>query len=150
MPTVSRSLTIAAPPQAVWEVVGDPHHFPRWWPRVARMEAVSDERWTQVLLTRRGKPVRADFQLLESHPPQAGVGRRTWAQQLPGTPFGRVLDESITEVALEPDGAGGTRVTIAQRQRLRGYSRTGRFQLRRAATSVLDEALAGLARLHEG
>jgi uncharacterized protein YndB with AHSA1/START domain len=149
MPTISRSRTIPAPPQDVWEIVADPHHLPRWWPRVARVEDVGAERWTQVLMTRRGKPVRADFELLESQPPAAGIGRRMWEQRLAGTPFGRVLEESITEVVLEPD-AGGTRVTIAQRQQLRGYSRTGRFQLRRAAGSLLAEALDGLARIHGG
>jgi len=149
MATVSRSRTIPAPPQAVWEVVADPHHLPRWWPRVARVEDVGEEHWTQVLMTRRGKPVRADFRLIASEPPAAGIGRRTWSQQLAGTPFGRVLEESITEVVLAPD-AGGTRVTIAQHQRLRGYSRTGRFQMRRASGSVLAEALAGLARIHGG
>ena len=37
-------------------------------------------------------------------------------------------------------------MTITQQQKLRGYSRTGGFMLRRATRSKLDEALDGLAR----
>jgi uncharacterized protein YndB with AHSA1/START domain len=140
MPTASRSRSIAAPPDEVWAIVADPHHLPRWWPKVARVEGVTDELWTQVLMTRKGKPVRADFRLLQSQPPN----RQAWEQLLVGTPFERVLDESVTEIVLEAQ-AGGTLVTLAQRQKLKGYSRTGRFQLRRATVRILDEALDGLA-----
>ena len=51
-----------------------------------------------------------------------------WEQELAGTPFERVLGESVTEIVLERVD-GGTRVTIEQRQKLRGYSRTGGFML---------------------
>ncbi|MGH2855564.1 MAG: SRPBCC family protein, partial [Solirubrobacteraceae bacterium] len=40
MPTTQRTRTIAAPAGEVWELVSDPHHLPRWWPRVARVEGV--------------------------------------------------------------------------------------------------------------
>ncbi len=113
------------------------------------MEDVQPDRWTQVFITKRGRPVRADFRLLESEPPgpgDDGVARRSWEQELPGTPFERVLHEAVTEVLIEPDGAD-TRVTIALRQRLRGYSRTGGLLLRRATGKKLDEALEGLSRI---
>jgi uncharacterized protein YndB with AHSA1/START domain len=137
-----RSRTIAAPQQRVWQVLEDPHHFPRWWPGVTRMEGVGPQGWTQVFTTKKGRPVRVDFRLLESDPPW----RRVWEQEIPGTPFERVLIESITEVALEPVD-GGTRVTVEQRQKLKGYSRTGGMMLRRATSKKLDEALDGLERL---
>jgi hypothetical protein len=38
-------------------------------------------------------------------------------------------------------------VTIEQRQRLRGYSATGGFMLRRATGRKLEEALDGLERI---
>jgi uncharacterized protein YndB with AHSA1/START domain len=139
MPTTTFTRTIPAPPQRVWSVLEDPHHMPRWWPGVTRVEAVEDERWTQVFMTKRGRPVRADFHLTLSEAPW----RRTWEQEVTGTPFERVLDESITEVVLEP-ADGGTLVTIVQRQKLRGYSRTGGFLLRRATKGKLQEALEGL------
>ena len=106
------------------------------------MEGVEDDRWTQVFMTKKGRPVRVDFQLLASEPPW----RRTWEQEIAGTPFERVLNESITEILLEPV-PDGTRVTIEQRQKLRGYSRTGSFMLRRATAAKLDEALVGLQRI---
>jgi uncharacterized protein YndB with AHSA1/START domain len=141
MASARRSRTVAAAPQAVWELIEDPHHMPRWWPGVTRMETVEADRWTQVFVTKKGKPVRLDFHLLASEPPW----RRMWEQEIPGTPFERVLDESVTEIFLEPDERG-TRITIEQRQKLRGYSRTGGFMMRRAASAKLDEALEGLDR----
>ena len=69
-----------------------------------------------------------------------------WEQELPGTPFARVLSESVIELTLEPSG-DATTVTIAHQQKLRGYSRTGGLMLRRATSSRLDEALDGLAEL---
>jgi hypothetical protein len=109
------------------------------------MEGVSDDRFTQVFTTKKGRPVRLDFQLLESEPPR----RRAWSQELHGTPFERVLREAVTEVLLEPEQAA-TRVTIAQRQKLRGYSRTGGLLLRRATNAKLDEALDGLEQICAG
>jgi hypothetical protein len=106
------------------------------------MEGVGQDRFTQVFKTKRGRPVRMDFRVLASEAPW----RRTWEQELLGTPFERFLNESITEVVLEPVD-GGTRVTLAQRQKLRGYSRTGGFLLRRATAKTLDEALAGLEQI---
>jgi hypothetical protein len=116
--------------------------MPRWWPGVERMEAVEDDRFTQVLKTKRGRPVRADFRVVLSEPPWT----RSWSQEVAGTPFERVLTESVVEVRLEP-APGGTEVTISQQQKLRGYSRTGGILLRRATVSKLDEALDALARI---
>lgn len=105
------------------------------------MEGVEDDRWTQVHMTKKGRPVRIDFTLRASDPPW----RRLWEQEIEGTPFERVLGEAVTEVVLEPH-ANGTKVTIEQRQKLRGYSRTGGFLLRRATNGKLDQALDGIAR----
>lgn len=145
MPTARRSRTIAASPDQVWRVVADPHHMPRWWPLVTRVESVADDEFTQVLSTRKGRLVRADFRILVSEPPgqQTAIGRRVWEQEVGGTPFERVLGEAITEVVLEPD-EGATKVTIVLTQRLRGYSRTGGFLLRRATRAKLGEALEAL------
>jgi carbon monoxide dehydrogenase subunit G len=142
MAATRRSRNIEATPERVWEVIQDPHHMPRWWPGVTRMEDVQDDRFTQVFTTKKGRPVRVDFHVLASDSP----ARRCWEQEVVGTPFERVLNESITELFLEPDGPG-TRVTIEQRQKLRGYSRTGGFMLRRATRKRLDEALDGLERI---
>jgi uncharacterized protein YndB with AHSA1/START domain len=142
MATAHRSRMLPASQQQIWEVIADPHHLPRWWPGVARMEGVQDDRFTQVFTTKRGRPVRADFRVVGSDPPWM----RAWAQEIPGTPFERVLNESIVEIHLAP-GEAGTEVTITQRQKLRGYSRTGGFLLRRATAAKLDEALDGLARI---
>jgi uncharacterized protein YndB with AHSA1/START domain len=149
MPTTRRSRRLAVSPARVWEVVGDPHHLARWWPEVRRMEGVADDRFTQVFMTKKGRMVRADQFLLEVEPPAPDGGepaRICWTQEIEGTPFERVLEESITEVVLEGVD-GGTLVSISQTQKLRGYSRTGGFLLRRATRRKLDQALDGLERV---
>jgi uncharacterized protein YndB with AHSA1/START domain len=140
MATARRTRKLAAPQQQLWELIADPHHLPRWWPGVERMEAVEQDSFTQVFKTKRGRPVRADFRVLQSEAPWV----RAWEQEIPGTPFERVLNESIIEIRLEP-AEGGTEVTISHLQKLRGYSRTGGLMLRRASGAKLDEALDGLA-----
>lgn len=145
MPTVRRSRTLSVPPEDVWTVVGDPYHLPRWWPRVTRVEGVDPGRFTEVLMTKKGRAVRADYRLTELSPPQ----RAGWAQELEDTPFERLLSEAVTEVELAPAGEG-TRVTITLREGLRGWSRFAGFLFRRAARRRLDEALDGLVEMHDG
>lgn len=152
MPVVRRSRTVDAPAEQVWEVVSDPYHMPRWWPDVRRMEAVEDDRFTQVFATKKGRAVRMDFRLLASEPPGVGSekpGRRAWEQELAGTPFERVLGQAVTEVVLEPAGER-TRVTIALTQKLRGFSRSGGFLFRRATRTRVDQALRGLEEVVTG
>jgi carbon monoxide dehydrogenase subunit G len=144
MPTARRSRTVAAPPERVWEVVGDPHHLPRWWPKVARVEAVSDTHFTEVLSTQDGRSLRADFRVVDSRAPE----RRAWEQELAGTPFERVFAAASTEVKLLPEG-DGTRVTVVVHQQVRGSARLGGFMVRRATGRLLDEALDALEALHE-
>jgi uncharacterized protein YndB with AHSA1/START domain len=152
VPSVSRSRTIALPVAELWELIGDPHHLPRWWPRVERVEDVEGEAFTEVMRTAKGKLVRADFRVLQSDEAERSV---TWEQQLEGTPFARLLSEARTRVTLEPLQAdtalaapADTRVTIELHQRLTGFfPRFGGFMVSRAAGKTLDEALDGLERI---
>jgi uncharacterized protein YndB with AHSA1/START domain len=149
--TANRSRVLSAPVAEVWKIVEDPYQMPRWWPEVERMEGVEEDRFTQVFKTRRRRTVRADFRVLASEPPggEYTSGHRTWTQEVRGTPFETVLHESVTEIVVEP-ADGGTHVTIAQRQRLRGYSKTGALAMRSATSKRLDEALRGLERILVG
>jgi uncharacterized protein YndB with AHSA1/START domain len=140
VPVTKRTRTVAAPAQEIWRVVADPHHLPRWWPRVRRVEAASSERWTQVLLTAKGRAVRADFRLAAADEPHLYA----WEQDLAGTPFERLMAQAHTEVELEPRGDEQTEVAITLTQKLRGWSRFGPFLFRRAARRQLDEALETL------
>lgn len=174
MPTVRRSLTIHASPEDLWEVLGDPHHLPRWWPRVSRVEAVEQNAFTEVLAGPSGKIVRADFKLLE----QVDRQRIVWSQQVENTPFARVLRSAETEITIAGATAGedadglaeghgehpwATEVTIELRQELQGFSsrrgggswssglsRFGSPLVRRAAHSTIGEALEGLQRIMGG
>jgi uncharacterized protein YndB with AHSA1/START domain len=172
VPATRRSRTIAAPPEELWEVIRDPHHLPRWWPRVTRIEDVEADAFTEVMRTAKGKLVRADFRLVE-----AAADRRAlrWDQQVEGTPFARLLKSAETEVwltplarATAPDGTAlpaspapgeeddqsateteaATLVTIELRQTLNGFvPRLGGYLVRRAAAATLEEALDGLERI---
>jgi uncharacterized protein YndB with AHSA1/START domain len=138
-----RTRRIAAAPDAIWAIVADPHHLPRWWPGVARVEDVRGGRFTEVIPTRRGKPVRLDFLVIESEP----VRRVVWTQELRGTPFERLLSAWTTTVALEPDGADACLVTLEEHQQLRGSFRAGLLLQRRPAHQRVNAALDGLAAL---
>jgi uncharacterized protein YndB with AHSA1/START domain len=145
MPTVSRARELGASPDEVWRVVSDPERLPDWWPGVSRVEEVSAGAWTKVLTSPRGKPIRADYSLVESRQPE----RLVWRHEVEESPFERILAESLTEIELDPAG-GGTRVTVTVRHRPRGWARFSPLQLRRAATRQVEGALAGLAGVMEG
>ena len=138
---VTRSRTLAAAPEAVWRLLAEPRALARWWPRVERVKAVTEEGWTTVLRSERGRAMRADWRLEASDAP----ARRAWAQELDGTPFAKVLAYRRVEVRLVRAGEG-TRVTIELRQRGRRMARFGSIMLRRAARKELEGALDGLAR----
>jgi uncharacterized protein YndB with AHSA1/START domain len=144
MPRVTRRRRIEATPGAVWSIVSDPYHLPRWWPKTQRVENVSSgapkgRRWTQVLETKDGRGVRADYRCVSA----ASDERYVFEQQLQGSPFEKILKSARTEITLAPDD-GGTEVTMRTEQRLRGLSRMGGFLMRRATGRMLNAALSGL------
>lgn len=129
----------------IWRVVGDPHHLPRWWPKITRVEGVDAEGFTQVFQTSKGRRLRVDYRMLDR---QEGE-RARWAQMIQDTPFERFLRSAETEVRLHDAADAGTTVTITVDQKPRGFSRLGGFLLRGGARKQLDDALAGLAELVE-
>jgi uncharacterized protein YndB with AHSA1/START domain len=147
VPRVSRTRLIVAPRERVWDLVSDPHHLPRWWPRTLRVEDVHQvqggrrSRWTTVLGTRRGGGVRADYRCTSA----AAGERYEWEQDIEGTPFEKILRASALEIRLD-SGDGGTAVTLASSERLRGLSRLGSPMMRRATRQRLDAALTGIQR----
>ena len=140
MPVVSRTTVVSAPRERVWELVSDPHSLPRWWPRVQRVEEASDEAWTKVLTSERGKAVRADYTRTRAEPPAL----LEWQQELAETPFERILSEARTTIALEEADAG-TSVSLTTRERLRGLARLGSLMVRGRRARRLDEAPERLA-----
>lgn len=161
MPTARGSRTIAAPAEELWEVIRDPHHLPRWWPRVERVEDVDGDAFTEVMTTAKGKVVRADFHVVLV---AEDARRLRWEQRVQGTPFAHVLKAAETEVLLTPVSAGVrrpfptedpesgvapvTEVTIELRQTLNGFSAGfGGLMVRRAAAATIQSALDGLERI---
>lgn len=146
MARVTRRRTVEAPVTDVWKLVSDPYNLPRWWPRTARVENVEGgggrrTRWTKVLETAEGRGVRADYRCVSS----AEGERYVWEQELDGTPFERHLKASRVDIGLRGRD-GGTEVTLAAAQTLKGMSRLGSPLMRRGQGAVLDEALDGLER----
>jgi uncharacterized protein YndB with AHSA1/START domain len=154
VPTARRSRTIAAPVEELWEVIRDPHHLPRWWPRVKRVEDVEGDEFTEVMTTAKGKVFRADFQLVQL---DEGAHRLRWQQRVEGTPFEHLLKTAETEVCLTPIAASqspqdgpqpATEVTIELSQTLNGFfPRFGGYLVRRAAALTVEGALEGLERI---
>ncbi|HEX6585687.1 MAG TPA: SRPBCC family protein [Solirubrobacterales bacterium] len=150
MARVVRRRRIAAPASALWSVVSDPHHLPRWWPRTRRVENVTGETpgersWTQVLETKDGRGIRADYRCVAATPSEEYV----YEQTVVGTPFERFLRAARTEIRIEPEN-GDSRVTLVSDQRLRGLSRLGSPMMRRAIGRTLAEALSGLEKATAG
>lgn len=167
MPTASDTRLLQVAPQALWELVCDPHHLPRWWPRVERVEGVAGAMFTEVLRSERGRLVRADFEVVER---DDVAMRLIWAQQVAGTPFARVLAASEVEIAMQPqigmNEDAGSEVTITLTQTphallpaanaepsgrfalLDGlFARVGSPMVRKAAEKTVREALDGLERI---
>jgi uncharacterized protein YndB with AHSA1/START domain len=147
MPSVRRTRTIAAPAAELWDTIRDPHHLPRWWPRVSRVEDVTGDAFTEVLRASGGKLVRADFELVEC---DERARRLRWEQRIEDSPFARLLKSAETTVSLAPADrqTAHTAVTIELSQTLRGFSaRFGSVMVRRAAAATIEEALDGLERI---
>ena len=138
---------IDASADRVWDLVSDPHHLPRWWPRTVRVEDVRAvkgghrSRWTTVLGTQRGRGVRADYRCSGA----TVAERYVWQQEIEGTPFEKILRSAELEIRLAGRDEG-TLITLVSSERLRGLSRLGSPMMRRATRQRLDEALAGIER----
>ena len=146
MPVVTRHSGYDAPLERVWKVVSDPYSLPRWWPRVQRVEEVSDSSWTMVLMSDRGKPIRADYTLADSRPMEL----LEWQQELAETPFERMLSQSRIVIELGRDeDSGSTAVALRSTERLRGLARLGSPMVRRATRRRLSQALERLGELVE-
>jgi uncharacterized protein YndB with AHSA1/START domain len=149
MPRVVRRRRIEAPPAALWSIVSDPYHLPRWWPRTKRVENVTGEgksrRWTQVLETKDGRGIRADYRCVSS----ASEERFIYEQQVDDGPFAKFIQSARMEILLDPNKST-TEVTLVSEQRLKGLSRLGAFLMRRATKRTLSEALSGLERVAVG
>ena len=141
---VSLAKTVHAPRDEVWELIADPYHLPRWWPRVQRVEEVVGNAWTKVMISSRGRAVRADYTRVETDAPR----RVLWRQEVDESPFERLLSEASIEIELEEQGDERTRVRLTAEQTLRGKTRFGGLMVRRATRRTLGDALDGLRRLY--
>ena len=139
---VRRSRVYPFSPEAVWDIVGDPGQLGEWWPRVERIESRNDTGFTEVYMTKKGRPVRADFRIATLEDLQ----EIRVVQQLAGTPFARVFASSSKRVAIEAAGEG-TKVEAEIQQSPAGMAKLGGFMVRPALKKQLDGGLDALGEL---
>jgi uncharacterized protein YndB with AHSA1/START domain len=130
---------VPATTEEVWGLVSDPARLPQWWPGVTRVEEATEDAWTTVLASPKGKSMRVDYSRVEAERER----RLVWRQEVEESPFERILASATTEVALAPE-AGGTRVTVSLEQRPRGWARLAPLQFRTAGKRQVQGAVEGL------
>ncbi|MBF6620610.1 MAG: SRPBCC family protein [Patulibacter sp.] len=135
------SATVAASPADVWHLISEPSRAVSWWPHAERAEDVQGGRFTMVVRSSRGVPVRTDWRVAAS---RRDV-RQRWEQDLAGTPFAAVLRSSAIEIRLEPDG-DGCLITVVVERELENRGLVARWLGRRASRRHAGDALARLSR----
>jgi uncharacterized protein YndB with AHSA1/START domain len=131
---------VPATTEEVWSLVSDPARLPQWWPGVTRVEEATEDAWTTVFASPKGKSVRVDYSRVEAERER----RLVWRQEVEESPFERILASATTEVALAPEAAG-TRVTVSLDQRPRGWARLAPLQFRTAGKRQVQGAVEGLS-----
>lgn len=134
--------TVKASTGDVWHLISDPGRAVAWWPHAERAEDVSGGRFTFVVRSSRGVPVRMDWRVAASRRERL----QRWEQDLAGTPFARVLKASAVEIRLEPDD-DGCRITVAVERELENRGLVAGWFGRRASRRHAGDALARLSRL---
>jgi uncharacterized protein YndB with AHSA1/START domain len=130
---------VPAGPEEVWGLVSNPERLPQWWPGVTRVEEATEQAWTTVLASPKGKSVRIDYSRVEAERER----RLVWRQEVEESPFERILASATTEVSLAPE-PDGTRVTVSLDQRPRGWARFAPLQFRAAGRRQVRGAVEGL------
>lgn len=143
MPTTRENKQLPAPARDVWGMVSDPYRMPEWWPRVERVEGVSEGEFTQIMRSKHGRIVRGDFRILVNDDAKMLLEIE---QLIEGTPFESVLSRSTAKIEIED--AGGTCEVIVQLEQTpaSGLARIGSMFISRAARSTAREALDSLER----
>ncbi len=144
MSAVTGQITLAAPARRVWDQLSDPRQLPKWWPRVSRVELNGEDSFTELLTTKKGRDVRADFVTTERSAPT----RWTFRQELEQTPFAAVLRTAQTSLLVTALTEAVATVEITIERKPRGLSRLGGPMMRRATRRQLDEALQRLGEIH--
>jgi uncharacterized protein YndB with AHSA1/START domain len=144
MPThAAATRVLGAAPEDVWRLISDGNRLVAWWPLVERAEDVQGGRFTLVLRSSRGVPVRMDWRVVASRRDEL----QRWEQELAGTPFAKSLKRSVVEVRLERADDGGCRTTVVVEREMVQRGLVAGFFGRRAARRQAGDALARLARV---
>ena len=138
---VAVSARVDAAPEAIWATLREPRSLRRWWPRASRVEVDGPDAFTLVLMTKAGRPVRADYTVVARDERERWL---RWRQELEGSPFERFLASAETVLSVDADGT----VTLEAIESPRGVLATlGTALLRRGARRGRREALDALAEL---
>ena len=147
----SSDIVIAAPPEAVWEILEDSRaNLPRLWPMVKSCEIEGKERVGAV------RTCSVEFMGKSGHTVERcieSVANRKLAHSIEEDSFGfsRVLSDFWFAFVLEPTKTGGTHVRVESHFEPKGLK--GRIMsalmIKRKFREVRETALANLKRLAE-
>ena len=110
--------------------------------RLARVEEVTDDAWTKVFTSPKGRACVPTTPLLESEP----LERLLWHQEVEESPFERILAMSSTELLLE-DANGGTRLTVRSGSARAAGAASRRFSSVPRGYAKVEGAIDGLKEL---
>ena len=140
----ARAPCVGAPPEAVWRLVGDPYHLPRWWPRVAARRGRDDARLDDGVHDRRGAPGAGRLPRSRS-PSRRGAAR--WRRSSRARRSSGCCPRRRREVALaRRRGRRRREVTLELRSSGRAAGRASRRFLLRARDAAAARRGAGRAR----
>jgi uncharacterized protein YndB with AHSA1/START domain len=130
--TATRSATLKAPPQQVWDVVAGP---PNWQPEVTRYEELPSVGGRRQWIEYGRGGSKSTYQVVEENPPQKLVTRIADSQ----LPFGGTWTYEIA-----PAAEGGSTLTITENGEV--YNPILRFIVRyeRGYTATIDRYLRAL------
>lgn len=141
--------TIPAPPDEIWPLLDDPRRLGDWLAFADSGELLEGEGAgrRQRMHGRWGRKRSEIDQVVVAYDPPRRLAWRHEAERLDGRPAPRFAASTQFQVTLEPQGAGGTRVTLSSEQepasRLRGL--LIRLFGRREVAAKLEESLDRLA-----
>lgn len=134
---------VDASPEELWRLISEGSRLVAWWPRAERAEDVQGGRFTLVLHSSRGVPIRTDWRVTASRREQL----QRWEQELAGTPFAKALKRSAVEIRLEATDDGRCRTTVSVERELVPRGFLAGLLGKRASRRQAGDALARLSRV---
>lgn len=136
---------VSRPVEEVFAYVTEVRNLPAWWPRVLRVEGVSDTPmveggiWTKVLEAGSGRRLRLDYTCVEMGAPSLIA----WTHELRDTGLENHLRSQSTRIELTGI-EGGTEVRITADADLKGTAKLVSPAMKKEQRRMVEGAISGL------